>query len=122
MNELKEIRKVKFTDEFKEFRDSLDVRSQDKIDDTVSILKTVYVLSTKFVKRIVNTDLYEMRASVGYNEYRTILFTIDHENIIQSTKLLFLSGFLKKSSKDYNKQVKRAENILKNIDYDTIEW
>jgi len=38
MNEIKEFRSVLFSDEFKEFHDSLDKRGQDKIDDNVSIL------------------------------------------------------------------------------------
>ena len=120
MNETEEIRSILYSGEFKEFKDSLDKRTQDKIDYNVSILKTVYVLSTKFVKKIVNTDFYEMLISVGFNEYRTILFAIDHENLIQATKIILLNGFLKKSSKEYDKQIKKAINILKNIDNDTI--
>lgn len=116
MEETKEIRNVLYSEEFKEFRESLDKRALDKLEDNVSVLKTVYVLSTKFVKRIVNTNLYEMRVSVGYNEYRSILFTLDHENIIQATKIILLTGFLKKSSKDYGKQIKRAINILNNLE------
>ena len=49
-------------------------------------------------------------------EYRTILFAMDHENVIQATKIILLNGFLKKSSKDYNKQVKKANNILKELE------
>ena len=115
MKETKELRSVLYSDEFNEFRDTLDKRTQDKIDDNVSILKTVYVLSTKFVKRIVNTEFYEMRVSVGFNEYRTILFAIDHENVIQATQIILLNGFLKKSSKDYDKQIKKAINIFNNL-------
>ena len=119
MNKINEIRSILFSDEFNEFRDLLDKRTQEKVDTNVSILKTVYVLSTKFVKKIVNTSLYEMRVSVGFNEYRTILFAIDHKNVIQSTKIILLNGFLKKSSKDYDKQIKKAINILNKLDYDT---
>jgi hypothetical protein len=68
------------------------------------------------VKKLVGTDLYEMRVSVGFNEYRSILFAIDHKNIIQAKKIVLLNGFLKKSSKDYDKQIKKAINILKNIE------
>ena len=83
MKEIKEIRKILYSDDFEEFFDSLDERTQNKFDDNISVLKTVYVLSTKFVKKIKNTSLYELRVSVGYNEYRSILFAIDHENVIQ---------------------------------------
>jgi len=119
MKEIKELRNILYSEEFKEFFESLDERTQSKLEDNVSILKTVYVLSTKFVKKINNTDLYELRVSVGHNEYRSILFAIDHENVIQATKIILLNGFLKKSSKDYDKQVKRAINILNRLDYDT---
>ena len=119
MNEIKELRSTLFSDEFNEFRDSLDKRTQEKIDDNVSILKTVYVLSTKFVKKVVNTDFYEMRVSVGFNEYRTILFAVDHDNIIQAKKVILLNGFLKKDSKEYRKQIKKAINILNNLEYGT---
>jgi len=83
VKEIKEIRKILYSDDFEEFFDSLDERTQNKFDDNISVLKTVYVLSTKFVKKIKNTSLYELRVSVGYNEYRSILFAIDHENVIQ---------------------------------------
>ena len=116
MKEIKEVRSVLYTDEFKEFFESLNERTQSKLEDNISILKTVYVLSTKFVKRITNTNLYELRVSVGHNEYRSILFAIDHENVIQATGIILLNGFLKKSSKDYDKQIKRAINILKDIE------
>lgn len=68
MNEMKEIRSILYSDEFREFKDSLDKRTQNKIDYNVSILKTVYILSTKFVKKVINTNFYEMRVSVGFKE------------------------------------------------------
>lgn len=70
------------------------------------------MLTTKFIKHLQNTDLYEMRISVGSNEYRTILFAINHNNIILATKILVLNAFLKKSEKDYKKQIEIAEHIL----------
>jgi hypothetical protein len=77
-------------------------------------LEEVYVLSRKFVKKIVSTkeSLYELRISVGFNEHRSILFSANHDNIIQATEIVVLNGFLKKSSKDYDKQIKKAMNIL----------
>jgi hypothetical protein len=115
MNDIEEIRHIIFSDSFAEFYIALDERTKEKFNHNVSILKTVYVLSTKFVKKIVNTDLYEMRVSVGFNEYRTVIFAADYDNVIQSTKIILLNGFLKKSSKDYDKQIKRAINILNTL-------
>ena len=56
-----------------------------------------------------------MRVSVGSNEYRTILFAVDHDNIIESTRIILLNGFLKKSSKDYKKQIEIARTILNRL-------
>ena len=57
-----------------------------------------------------------MRVSVGSNEYRTILFAIDKENVIESTRIILLNGFLKKSNKDYRKQIEIAQSILKELE------
>lgn len=57
-----------------------------------------------------------MRASVGNNEYRTILFAVDKSNIIESTKIVLLNGFLKKSTKEYRKQIELAQSILKKLE------
>ena len=53
-----------------------------------------------------------MRVSVGSNEYRTVLFAIDNSNVILSTKIILLNGFLKKSTKDYDKQMKNTGNMV----------
>lgn len=81
----------------------------------MNIIATIYNVSTKFVKHLDNTDLYEMRVAVGTNEYRTILFTIDKDNIIEANKIILLNGFLKKGTKDYRKQIKIAEAILNKL-------
>ena len=68
------------------------------------------------MKHLENTDLYEMRVSVNFNEYRTILFAVDNDNIILSKRILLLNGFLKKSTKDYSKQIKVAKQILEDFE------
>ena len=115
------IRELIHTDEFDEYFNSLDERAKDKFADCMEILETIYVLSTKFVKKIVEAEegIYELRISVGFNEYRTILFSMDHENIIEAKYIILLNGFLKKDNKDYRKQVKKAISILNKLDYDT---
>lgn len=59
-----------------------------------------------------------MRVSVGGNEYRTVMFTMDNENVILATEITLLNAFMKKSSKDYKKQISLAENILNRISYE----
>ena len=53
-----------------------------------------------------------MRASLGNNEYRSVLFSIDNDNIINATQVLLLNSFLKKSTKDYKKNITIAEQII----------
>ena len=81
----------------------------------MDVLISVYDLPTKFIKHLQNTDLYEMRVSVGTNEYRTVLFAIDNKNVIQSTQIILLNAFLKKSNKDYKKQIEKANKILNDL-------
>lgn len=111
-----DIRELYFSDEFIEFYERLQDKVKAKFEHTMDIIRTEYVLSTKFVKHLENTDLYEMRVSVNTNEYRTILFAVDNDNIILSKKILLLNGFLKKSTKDYSKQIKIANQILEDFE------
>jgi len=117
----KKIRKLIHTTEFDEYYYSLDERTTEKYDDAILYLETIYVLSKKFVKKLEDADsgIYEMRVLVGTNEYRTILFAIDHDNIIQAKNVILLNIFLKKDNKEYKKQIKRAINILNNLEYGT---
>ena len=105
-------RELYFSDEFWDFYHSQKPSVRSKFDYVIGIVRTERVITTRFVKYLENTDLYEMRVSVGTNEYRTVLFAIDHDNIILSTKILVLNAFLKKSTKDYKKQIEIAEKIL----------
>ena len=110
------IRELYFSDEFTEFYEKLQDKVKAKFEHTMDIIRTEYVLNTKFVKHLENTDLYEMRVSFNFNEYRTILFAVDNDNIILSKRILLLNGFLKKSTKDYSKQIKVAKQILEDFE------
>ena len=99
---------------FEEFYETLSDKVQEKVDYVSNILIQNKVVSTKFVKKLENTEYYEMRISVG-NEYRVILFTIDHPNLIEATQVLLLNGFLKKSTKDYKKQIEIADKIIQSL-------
>jgi hypothetical protein len=41
---------------------------------------------------------------------------MDNDNVINATKIVLLNGFLKKSKKDYDKQVAIAKKILKRLE------
>ena len=109
------IRQILRTSEFDVFYISLPQRVRLKFEYVFEVVQSVYNISTKFVKHLENTDLYELRVSVGPNEYRSILFAIDHNNIIEAKRIILLNGFLKKSSKDYRNQISIAQKILNNL-------
>lgn len=100
--------------EFDEFYNSLPANVQNKVNYALNIIAVVKVMNTKLIKKLIDTNFYELRISVG-NEYRVVLFTIDHENFIEAEQILLLNGFMKKSTKDYKKEIKKAEQILNNL-------
>ena len=62
----------------------------------------------------ISPNLYELRFFIE-NEYRVILFTIDHDNLIECNEIILLNGFIKKSTKDYKKEIHKAQQILNSL-------
>lgn len=108
------MRNTILTDEFNAFYDALPSKAKAKMDYAMDVLAKITVVNTKLAKKLVGTDFYELRVSVD-NEYRVILFTMDHENIIEARHVIFLNGFVKKATKDYKRQIEIAEEIIKNL-------
>ena len=54
---------------FKEFEQSANPRTREKLRYAISILETVCPVPVKFVKKLVGTDFFELRVSVD-NEIR----------------------------------------------------
>lgn len=50
--------------------------------------------------------------------YRTVMFTMDNENVMLATEITLLNAFMKKSTRDYQKQIRIAENILERISHE----
>jgi len=111
MNE--RIRSATYTKEFDDYYQNLPQKVKEKYDYVFEIMFTKYVVSTKFVKRLEKTNFYEMRVSVGNNEHRTVLFTIDAENFMECTRMVMLNSFVEKGSKQYHAEIKKAERVLK---------
>ena len=88
---------------FKEFEQSANPRTREKLRYAISILETVYPIPTKFVKKLAGTDFFELRVSV------------DNDNINLATNVILLNGFVKKSTKDYDKEITKAINILRSV-------
>ena len=99
------------TPEFDAFVENSNERLRNKILYIFDILETQTVINSKIIKKLTNTNLYELRIQTE-NEYRILTFSIDHENINQATTILLISGFMKKATKDYDKEIKKAIKIL----------
>ena len=112
----KYIRTIYKTPEFETFYTLLQPKIQAKFDYVMNVISTIYNVPSKFIKHLEHTDLYEMRVSVGTNEYRTVLFAIDSDNIIEATRIILLNAFLKKDKKYYRKQVEKAISILNQLE------
>ena len=69
-------------------------------------------MHSNFIKKLTNTDFYELRIKAG-NEIRVIIIAVDHSSFSEYSKAICLNGFLKKSTKDYKKAIKQAEKLLK---------
>ena len=113
---IEKIRKVIYTDEFMDYYWSLDAKLREKYSYIVNRIATQKVVNEKFVKKLVGTPYYEARVSFGSNEYRSVIFTIDKESFVECTRLLFVTGFLKKSTKDYKKEIGKADRIIKELE------
>ena len=107
------IRAATYTKEFDEYYQNLPQKIKDKYDYVFEIMLTKYVVSTKFVKRLEKTEFYEMRVSVGNNEYRTVLFAIDADNFMECHRMVMLNSFVEKGTKQYSAEIKKAERLLK---------
>lgn len=107
-------RELIYSPEYIEFARQSSPRTQEKLRYATAILETVQTIPAKFVKKLTNTDFYELRISAG-NEIRVILFAADNDNINLATHLVFLNGFVKKSTKDYDKEITKAIHILRSL-------
>lgn len=108
------MRNLVYSKEYLEFEQKVNARTKEKLQYAASILQTVTPISTQFVKKLVSSDFYELRIKVD-NEIRVILFSADDPNINLATKVVLLNGFVKKSNKDYKREITIATNILRRI-------
>ena len=111
MEEKDFLRDIIITPECIEFINNSNDKIQKKIAYLIDTISKQKIVNEKVVKKIVNTDFYELRIKVG-NQYRIVMFTTDHPNFQECTEVVLLNGFHKKATKDYSKAIKRAENIL----------
>jgi hypothetical protein len=105
------MRDIDITENCLEFIDAQGKRVSDKFFQLIEIIGEVKIVHTNFVKKLKNSKFHELRIKAG-NEYRVLIFAIDHLNFIECTKAVCVNGFIKKSNKDYIKAIKEAEKIL----------
>ena len=105
------MREIDITEECLEFIDNQDKRVSLKFFQLIEVIGEVKVINSNFLKKLQSTQFYELRIKAG-NEYRIVIFAIDHLNFAECGKAVCLYGFQKKSTKDYNKAIKQAEKIL----------
>ena len=105
------MREIDITEKCVDFIDAQGQIVSDKFFQLIEILGEVKIVHTNFVKKLTNSKFYELRIKAG-NEYRVLIFAIDHQNFSECKKAVCLNGFIKKSNKDYVKAIKEAEKIL----------
>ena len=105
------MREIEITDECLDFIDKQDERVAKKFFQLLEVMGEIKIVHTNFVKKILSSDFYELRIKAG-NEYRVIMFSIDHTNFSEATKVICLHGFLKKSNKDYKKAILQSQKLL----------
>ena len=105
------MREIVITQECLDFIDSQDERVIKKFFQLIEVIGEVRIVHSNFIKKLQNTQFYELRIKAG-NEYRIVIFAIDHLSFTECTKAICLNGFHKKSTKDYRKAIKQAEKIL----------
>ena len=105
------MREIEITEECLEFIDKQDDRVSLKFFQLIEVVGEIKVINSNFLKKLQSTQFYELRIKAG-NEYRVVIFAIDHLNFAECTKAVCLYGFHKKGTKDYKKAIKQAEKIL----------
>lgn len=111
------MRTIIHSKEFDDFFDSLPIQVQDKILYALNIVIEMKIISSKLVKKLIGTKFYELRISMQ-DEWRIIMFPIDNDSFIECCSVLMLNGFKKKSTKDYRKEIRKAQKILNESDYE----
>lgn len=92
------------------FEDSSE-RVQIKFKYLLEVLENHKIVHTSFVEKLTNTKYYELKIKAE-NQIRIIIFTIDNQKFNESTQIILLNGFLKRTNKDYKKAIKVADKLI----------
>jgi hypothetical protein len=105
------VREIDITEKCLEFIDNQNERVGLKFFQLIEIIGEIKVVNANFLKKLQSTPFYELRIKAG-NEYRIIIFAIDHMNFAECKKAVCLYGFQKKGTKDYKKAIQHSEKIV----------
>ena len=98
---------------FWDFYNSQKVSVQDKVDFVIGLVRTLRIVSEKFLKHLEGTDgLYEMSIKVGSIIFRVFCF-FDEGNLV-----ILLGGFQKKRAKTPPREIMNAEKLKKEYYYE----
>ena len=90
-----------------EFLDKLNDKQAKKVAWVLRIIRDLDIVPKEYFKKLVSTELWEVRIQVGSNAIRILGF-IDEDNFIVLT-----NGFYKKTQKTPKKEIELAEKRMK---------
>ena len=100
-------RLVVFEDYFKDFRRTIDREALKKLYQVVTLIMTMPIVPTKFLKPIKGrTGLYEIRSEYESNEYR-VFCCFDEGRLV-----ILFNGIVKKSQKTPKEVLDKAESLM----------
>lgn len=89
------MREIDITEQCLDFIDQQSERVSNKFFQLIEVVSEVRIIHASFVKKLKNTKFYELKIKAG-NEYRVVIFAIDHLNFSECSHAVCLNGFLKK--------------------------
>lgn len=93
---------------FEDFLKDLPEKAQDKIFKIIEVIETFERVPSNYLKYIQGTKgLFEARVKLGSNIWRVFCF-FDEGKIV-----ILLNGFAKKSQKTPQKEIAKAERLMK---------
>lgn len=105
--ELKPRFNVVYLEDAVKFLQSLDAKVQDKINYNIMVSR--YEMKQDLFKKLVGTEIWEFRTLYNGIAYRLFAFwDKDTQSMVVATH-----GIIKKTQKTPNKEIKRAEEIMK---------
>jgi hypothetical protein len=100
------MREIDITEECLEFIDNQNERLRLKFFQLIEVIGEIKVVNSNFLKKLQATQFYELRIKAG-NEYRVVIFAIDHLNFAECTQAVCLYGFQKKQLKIIKRQLNK---------------